>query len=60
MAGEQAVELLLKMLETAAEYDTATGGFRESAHIFPQVVQVTAAGLSAVPDEELAALYQRA
>ena len=54
MAGEQAVELLLKMLETAAEYDTRTGGFRESAHIFPQVVQVTAAGLSAVPDEELA------
>ncbi len=60
MAGEQAVELVLKMLETAAEYDTATGGFREAAHIFPQVVQVTAAGLSAVPEAELAALYPRA
>ena len=59
MAGEQAVELVLKMLETAAEYDTATGGFREAAHIFPQVVQVTPTGLSTVPEAELAALYQR-
>ena len=47
------------MLETAAEYDTATGGFREAAHIFPQVVQVTAAGLNSVPEVDLAALYLR-
>lgn len=60
MAGAQAVELVLKMLETAAEYDTATGGFREAAHVFPQVVQVTAEGLHLVPDADLAALYQRA
>jgi proteasome beta subunit len=60
MAEEQAVEMVVKMLETAAEYDTATGGFRATAQIFPQVMRVTAAGLSAVPEDELAACYERA
>ena len=56
----KAVEMVVKMLETAAEYDTATGGFRATAQIFPQVMRVTAAGLSAVPQDELAACYERA
>ena len=34
MAEEQAVEMVVKMLETAAEYDTATGGFRATAQLF--------------------------
>ena len=60
MAEEQAVETVLKMLETAAEYDTATGGFRETARIFPQVMKVTAAGLNKVSEDEMAALYEKA
>ncbi|MEE3259466.1 MAG: proteasome subunit alpha [Candidatus Latescibacterota bacterium] len=60
MAEEQAMETVVKMLETAAEYDTATGGFRETARIFPQVMRVSAEGLSAVPEDELAAFYERA
>jgi hypothetical protein len=48
------------MLETAAEYDTATGGFRETARIFPQVMKVTAAGLNKVSEDEMAALYEKA
>jgi proteasome beta subunit len=60
MPEAEAVELVLKMLETAAEYDTATGGFRETARIFPQVMRVTAEGLHAVPEDEMAAIYERA
>jgi proteasome beta subunit len=57
MAADKVLELVVKMLETAAEYDTATGGFRRQAQIFPQVIRVTAAGLETVAEEELAALY---
>jgi proteasome beta subunit len=60
MSEEQAVETVLKMLETAAEYDTATGGFRATARIFPQVMKVTAEGLGVVPEAELAAIYEKA
>ena len=60
MREGQAVETVVKMLETAAEYDTATGGFRQTARIFPQVMKVTAAGLGAVPEEELAEIYEGA
>ena len=60
MAEEQAVEQVIKMLETAAEYDTATGGFRETARVFPQVMRVRATGLSAVPESELARIYEGA
>ena len=31
-----ALELVVKMLETAAEYDTATGGYRETPISSPQ------------------------
>ena len=48
------------MLETAAEYDTATGGFRKTARIFPQVMKVTVEGLGAVSEEELAEIYEGA
>ena len=60
MPEEQAVETVLKMLETAAEYDTATGGFRATARIVPQVMKVTAEGLGVVPEAELAAIYEKA
>ena len=60
MPEVQAVETVVKLLETAAEYDTATGGFRQTARIFPQVMKVTAAGLAAVPEEELAEIYEGA
>ena len=60
MREGQAVETVVKMLETAAEYDTATGGFRQTARIFPQVMKVTAAGLGVVPEEELAEIYEGA
>ena len=60
MREEQAVETVVKMLETAAEYDTATGGFRQTARIFPQIMKVTSSGLDAIPEGELAEIYEEA
>lgn len=58
MDAETSLGLVLKMLETAAEFDTATGGYKTSARIFPQVMRITAAGIAVVPEQELEALYQ--
>lgn len=57
--GESAaVALALKMLETAAEYDTATGGYRSRARIFPQVMRLDGRGISLIPETDLEAHYQ--
>jgi proteasome beta subunit len=58
MEAEESLSLILRMLETAAEYDTATGGYKPVARIFPQVMRVTAAGVEAVAEPELQALYE--
>ena len=50
--------LVLKMLETAAEYDTATGGFKASARIYPQILRITAAGIDALPEEAMETFYR--
>ncbi len=51
------LELVLKMLETAAEFDTATGGLKPSARIFPQIRRITAAGIDTIPEDVLESLY---
>ena len=58
MDESQSLELILKMLETAAEFDTATGGFRPTARVFPQAMRVTADGISVVAESELESLYE--
>ena len=58
MAQEESLKLILEMLETAAEYDTATGGFKPLSRIFPQVMSITASGISIVPETDLELLYQ--
>ncbi|MBM3277770.1 MAG: proteasome subunit alpha [Candidatus Handelsmanbacteria bacterium] len=54
----KAVALALKLLETAAEYDTATGGYRSRARIFPQVMRLAASGIALLPETQLEAHYQ--
>ena len=58
MEEDRSLELVLKMLETAAEYDTATGGYKPAARIFPQVMKVTSDGISTVGDAELEEIYR--
>ena len=50
--------LILKMLETAAEFDTATGGFRKSARIFPQVMRIRSDGIDSIDEADLEPLYR--
>jgi proteasome beta subunit len=60
MEERTSLTLILKMLETAAEYDTATGGYKPSARIYPQVMRITAGGIDTVAELELEALYRTA
>jgi proteasome beta subunit len=53
-----ALELVIKMLETAAEFDTATGGYRDAARIFPTIMRVGASGISPVSEDEMEAIFQ--
>ena len=55
-----ALMLVLKMLETAAEFDTATGGFRAAAAIYPQVLRVSAEGITPIDEATLAGVYRAA
>jgi len=58
MDEARSLELVLKMLETAAEYDTATGGYKPGARVFPQVMRITAAGIATIEETELEEVYQ--
>lgn len=50
--------LILRLLETAAAYDTATGGYRPETRIFPQVVRISAEGIAAIPEGALETIYR--
>jgi proteasome beta subunit len=53
MDDKMALETIVKMLETAAEYDTATGGYNSTSLIYPTVMRVRTDGISKVSEEEL-------
>ena len=57
MDRETAIGHALQLLDTASEYDSATGRYERSADIFPSVKTITAAGLAEVEAEELRRLY---
>jgi proteasome beta subunit len=54
----EAVKVALRALDTAAETDTATGGVDRRARVFPVVKIVSAAGISTLPDSDLARLFK--
>ena len=54
---EEAAGMALQLLDTASEYDSATGRYERTADIFPSVKTITASGLSDVPTEDLRRLY---
>jgi proteasome beta subunit len=57
MTETESVTLTLRLLDTAAEFDTATGGYNRRANIFPLVRVITKDGIHEVPEDELAKLY---
>lgn len=57
---EGAVAVALRALDTAAESDTATGGVNRAAKIFPIIKTVSSAGITTLPEEKIAAVFERA
>jgi len=55
---EDAIVLALRLLETAAEFDAATGGVKQSARVFPILKTVTPEGISTIAPERMNVLYQ--
>jgi proteasome beta subunit len=54
---DAAVGLSLRLLDTASEYDSATGRYEKAADIFPSVKTITASGLEEIDTEQLRQLY---
>ena len=60
MDERQATITILRLLDTASEYDAATSGYNARAQIFPNVKTVTSAGVETISDDDLAAYYAEA
>ena len=58
LAEEQATVQALRLLTSAAEFDSATGGVNREANLYPIVKLITEAGVRTVPDAQLKPLYE--
>ncbi len=59
LAQDEVLGLVMRLLHTAAEYDSATGRYERSADIFPTVKTITSEGLRAVPTDDLREIQAR-
>lgn len=55
---EQATIQALRLLASAAEFDSATGGVNREASLYPVIKLITGAGVRTVPDAQLKPLYE--
>lgn len=55
---EQALVQALRLLTSAAEFDSATGGVNREANLYPVIKLITAAGVGAVPEATLKTLFE--
>jgi proteasome beta subunit len=58
MPEEQATVQALRLLTSAAEFDSATGGVNRDANLYPVVKFITAAGVRTMPDSQLRLLFE--
>jgi proteasome beta subunit len=58
LEAKSAITIALRALDTAAEADTATGGVDRLGKIFPIVKILNQDGITSVPHDELAALFE--
>ncbi len=54
---EQATIQALRLLTSAAEFDSATGGVNREASVYPVIKLITEGGVRALPDTQLKALF---
>lgn len=55
---EEAVVLVLRLLSSAAEFDSATGGVNHQANLYPVVKRITREGVETVSVDRLKALFE--
>ena len=60
MDQRQATITILRLLDTASEYDAATSGYNARAKIFPTIKTVTRGGVETLSDENLTDCYAAA
>ena len=56
---DEATAQALRLLSSAAEFDSATGGVNREANLYPVVKLITKDGVTTVPDERLKALFEQ-
>ncbi len=54
---EDITVLALRLLTSAAEFDSATGGVNQQANLYPVIKLLTATGVHAVPETQLKSLF---
>lgn len=59
MVEGEAILTALRLLNTAAESDNATGGYNPKSNVFPNVKLITRDGTRDVPEAEMAKLYKQ-
>ncbi|HIE66022.1 MAG: proteasome subunit alpha [Nitrospira sp.] len=57
MSEGKAIVLTMRLLETAAEFDSATGGVNRESRLYPLIKLVTEAGVRDISIEQLESLY---
>lgn len=58
MTEEQAAVQALRLLTSAAEFDSATGGVNREANLYPVIKLITAAGVGTVSEARLKLLFE--
>jgi len=54
---EQAIIIVLRLLTSAAEFDSATGGVNYEANLYPIVKRITDKGVQNIPSDQLKDLF---
>ncbi len=57
MDEEEALTLVLRLMTSAAEFDSATGGVDPQAHLYPIVKRISSHGVESIPMERLQQLF---
>ena len=55
---QEAVVQALRLLTSAAEFDSATGGINREANLYPVIKLITKNGVTTVPDDRLKSLFE--
>jgi proteasome beta subunit len=56
---DQAASLAIRLLQTAAQFDSATGQARPEDNIFPVISVITESGYQFIEEDEMARLYEQ-